>query len=341
MAPTPFSTVLTYIVLFAVPFFFLEITADLFVFFNSFLEKLPVFKTMPFYIAGESYGGKMAAAFGAALHKAIHENKIQCKFVGVALGDSLISFADTVLSYGPYLFSFSLLDEKDLHKVLQLATETAKAAEEGNYETAMHLSDLGNLLIANVTDNVDVYYVLRHNVPTIESPTIYNNASRLSSHHGMFAQYMTRTHTNTLSDLMNGPIRKKLGIIPDDVTWGGQSQMVESSQYNDIPSSVLSDVGQLLSYGVKVVVYEGQLDMICGVLGADKWIHKLDWDYLPQFLNSSRKPMYVPSKLAQKDTAAFLKTFKNFQFYYILNAGHMVPKDSPEMALEMLRNILN
>ena len=167
---------------------------------------------MPFYIAGESYGGKMAAAFGAALHKAIHENKIECKFVGVALGDSLISFGDTVLSYGPYLFSFSLLDEKDLHKVLQLATETAKAAEEGNYDAAMHLTDQGNLLIANVTDNVDVYYVLRHNVPdSMKLPTVYKNASRLSSHLGLFAHYITRTHSDTLFELMNGPIRKSLG----------------------------------------------------------------------------------------------------------------------------------
>ena len=116
--------------------------------------------------------------------------------------------------------------------------------------------------------------------------------------------------------------------------------MVADSQHHDIPSSVLSHVGQLLSHGVKVAAYEGQLDMICGVLAADTWMKKLDWDYLPQFLNISRIPMYVPSKLAQKDTAAFLKIFKNFEFYYILNAGHMVPKDTPETALEMLRNIL-
>lgn len=28
-------------------------------------------------------------------------------------------------------------------------------------------------------------------------------------------------HNDDLSALMNGPIRKKLGIIPADVTWGG------------------------------------------------------------------------------------------------------------------------
>lgn len=310
------------------------------VFFKSFLDKLPVFKTMPFYIGGESYGGKMAAAFGAALHEAILDGKIECKFIGVALGDSLISFPDTVLSYAPYLFHLSLLDEKDLDRVLLLAIEAAKAADKGDYHTAMHLTEQGNILIGNVTDNVDVYYVLRHNIPdSMELPTVLKNASSLS-HHEMFAQYLMRSHSNALSDLMNGPIRKKLGIIPDYVKWGGQSDMVSKSQHHDIPSSVLSDVGKLLRAKVKVVVYQGQLDMICGTLGAESWIKKLDWNELPQFFNSSRKPMYAPSKLAEKETGAFLKAYKNFELYYILSAGHMVPIDAPEMALEMLRNIL-
>ena len=315
-----------------------EITDDLVVFFRAFLEKFPVFKNMPFFIAGESYGGKMAAAFGGTLHDLIHEGKIQCELTGVALGDSLISFSDTVLSYGPYLFSLSLLDEKDLHRVQQLGQETAKAAEKGDFDRAMHLSDQGNILIGHVTDNVDVYYVLRHNQPDSVSQ-LYKNSSRLSRNQ-MFAQYLRRSQSDPLFALMNGPIRKKLGIIPGNVTWGGQSDMVADSQRDDIPSSVLADVSKLIRRGVKVVVYEGQLDMICGTLGAELWIARLDWDGLPQFLNSSREPLYAPSKLAKKETGAFLKSYKNFELYYILNAGHMVPADSPEMALEMLRNIL-
>lgn len=277
----------------------------------------------------------MAAAFSAALHDLIREEKIQCELTGVALGDSLISFQDTIPSYGPYLFSLSLLDEKDLRTVQQLSQECVKAANKGDYATAMHLADQGNALIGRVTDNVDVYYVLRHNVPSA-----YKNPSRLF-HDQLFAQYLTRSHSDPLFNLMNGPIRKKLGIIPYNVTWGGQSEMVAKSQYHDIPSSVLSDVSKLVRGGVKVVVYQGQLDMICGTLGAESWITKLDWDGLPQFLNSSRKPLYTPSKLATKETGAFLKNYKNFELYYILNAGHMVPIDAPQMALEMLRNVLN
>lgn len=173
----------------------------------------------------------MAAALGKALHVLIKEKKIQCNLIGLALGDSLISFEDITLSYGPYLFSFSLLDGKDYNDVQELANEVFNAASKGDFKTAMDLTDKGSNLIANVTDNVDVYYVLRHNVlDSVNTHSlIHKNTSRLS-HDQMFAQYIIRAHSDPLSELMNGPIRKKLGIIPENVTWGGQSNLVANCQ---------------------------------------------------------------------------------------------------------------
>ena len=282
----------------------------------------------------------MAAAFGAALQDLIHDGKIQCGLNGVALGDSLISLRDTTPSYAPYLFSLSLLDEKDFLRVQKLGKEVVKATDEGDFDKAMDLTDQLTDLIGHVTDNVDLYNVLRHNQPDSSMMHLMFQRYTNLSNNQIFAQYLMRSQSDPLVKLMNGPIREKLGIIPDNVTWGGQSELVAETQRDDIPSSVLSDVGKLIRGGVKVVVYEGQLDMICGTLGAESWIAKLDWEGLPQFFNSSRKPLYAPSKLAKKETGAFLKNYKNFDLYYILNAGHMVPIDAPEMALEMLRMIL-
>lgn len=56
---------------------------------------------------------------------------------------------------------------------------------------------------------------------------------------------------------MNGLIRKKLGIILDNVIWGGQLEMVVEIQRSDILFLVLLDVGKFIKGGVKVVVYEG------------------------------------------------------------------------------------
>jgi len=50
---------------------------------------------------------------------------------------------------------------------------------------------------------------------------MYNNrviADWLSHMYELLVGYM---HNDDLSALMNGPVRKKLGIIPSHVTWGG------------------------------------------------------------------------------------------------------------------------
>ena len=81
--------------------------------------------------------------------------------------------------------------------------------------------------------------------------------------------------------------------------------------------------------------------MICSSLRADKWIAKLDWEGLPEFENTNRVPLYTPSGLKDRNTAAFYKAYRNLELYYILKAGHMVPSDNGEMALEMVKRIID
>jgi serine carboxypeptidase 1 len=304
---------------------------------KSFLEELPVFKKMPFYIFCESYGGKMTSAFGVTLYKAIRNKEIEINFIGVALGDSWISPVDTVLTWGPYLYSFSLLDQTDLVQVNDLANQTAEAFYSGDYEKSTALWSDVETAIAERTDNVNVYNVLQHNAaaPFMDSGKIKDQNLRR-----LYWQHVGRLQQQSLSDFMNGPIRKKLGIIPDDVTWGGQSAEVFEKQRIDFMKPTVKDVSQLVNSGLMVVVYEGQLDMICDTIGAEVWINKLAWDGLKAYSQVPKGPLYPPSQEKAKHTGAFVKEYENFHFYIVLKAGHMVPADAPEMALSMVNRIL-
>lgn len=305
-------------------------------FIKSFLKEIPVLQSIPLYIIGESYGGKMTASFAVALHEAVKSGDIRCQLKGVGLGDSLISFPETVESYGRYLYSFSLLDYKGLKAVNDYFEKSAAEARRGNYIRSMELNEIGMQYIDNLTDNVDVYNVLRHRVFDQTS----NLVLKSKKDNSYYRLLVARLYENPLSELMNGPIRKKLGIIPQNVTFGGQSQAVFQHQLGDLPSPVLEEVSKLINYGLKVVIYEGQLDLICGTTGAEAWVQKLKWSGLNEFDDLPRKPLYTPAGAQKKETAAFLKSYQNVEFYYILKAGHMVPTDAPEMALEMLKRII-
>ena len=58
--------------------------------------------------------------------------------------------------------------------------------------------------------------------------------------------------------------------------------------------------------------------------GTLAWIEKLKWSGLGDFLNAPRQPLYPPSGVATHNTGAFVQGYKNFVFYWILKAGHMV-----------------
>lgn len=56
--------------------------------------------------------------------------------------------------------------------------------------------------------------------------------------------------------------------------------------------------------------------------GQEAWLRKLKWAELPKFNQLRWKPLYSDPK--SSETSAFVKSYKNLAFYWILRAGHMV-----------------
>ena len=69
-----------------------------------------------------------------------------------------------------------------------------------------------------------------------------------------------------LTELMNGEVKDYLGI-PEEVTWGGQSNAVFEAQAGDFMKPVIDIVDELVETGIKVLVYNGHLDLIVDTPG--------------------------------------------------------------------------
>ena len=76
-------------------------------------------------------------------------------------------------------------------------------------------------LVLQLTDNVDFYNILLHNAPDGEAVKSTSGRS-LGWLERAKMRHVLRLQQDDLSALMNGPIRKQLGDIPDNVTWGGE-----------------------------------------------------------------------------------------------------------------------
>lgn len=142
--------------------------------------------------------------------------------------------------------------------------------------------------------------------------------------------------TGDLDTLMNGPVKKKLKIIPKDVTWGGQSDDVFSAFQGDFMRPRINEVDELLAKGINVTIYSGQLDIICATKGTERWLEKLKWEGLQEFLTMDRTPILCENV---RGTRAFTASYKNLHLYWVLGSGHFVPVDQPCAALKMLGEI--
>nr|XP_053645516.1 retinoid-inducible serine carboxypeptidase-like isoform X1 [Cherax quadricarinatus] len=281
----------------------------------------------------------MAAQFAVSLNKAVLQKKIRCQLAGVALGDSWVSPVDAVLSWGSYLYATSLIDSAGLTKVNNKAQEVSDAVKAGKLGPATELWGETENLIENVTNGVNFYNILKE-------PCRANSSNAIASHTSHIFASKNQEHlynanvgqfSAVLDALMNGPIKEKLKVIPQNVTWGGQSQLVFKALAADFMNSAVKNVEMLLNTtSVKVVVYNGQLDLIVTSLGAQKWVENLHWAGTKPWVNAVRKPIDGPSGA----TLAFSKSFKNFAFYWVLNAGHMIPADVSDTALQMMEEIV-
>ncbi|CAL5000339.1 unnamed protein product [Urochloa decumbens] len=312
-----------------------EAARDLVTLLCALYRDKPSLRASPLYIVAESYGGKFAVTTALEALRAVD---LRANLAGVALGDSWISPLDFVMSWGPLLYQVSRVDEKGLQQCNSVAAKIKDQVEKQQFADAeASWSELEGVVLVN-SNNIDFYNFLKDDAS--EDSTTISTLSSFRSRNGYsgYLQSMAAEREGGFEGLMNTVIKKKLGIIPKDLSWGQQSGDVFDALAGDFMKPRIQEVDQLLKMGVNVTIYNGQLDLICATKGTMDWVQKLKWDGLKSFMNSPRTPIYC-KKEGQSGTQAFVKSYKNLKFYWILGAGHMVPIDNPCPALKMLADI--
>lgn len=304
-----------------------QATTDLVTFLGKFFDSHKALHKSPFFVVAESYGGKFASELGVALKEKIDAGSLSINFRGVALGDTWISPIDFLYAWPPLLQSFSLVDEAAARNLLSYADSAESEMKVGNFLNATYIWGDMEEAVLRVTDNVDFYNMLKHD----NSESLSLNAQGLSR---LAARRLAVTQSADLAQVMNGPIREKLGIIPSNISWSESSGVVFNALGEDFMKDTINEVDELLAAGVNVTIYSGQLDLICCTTGTEAWVQKLKWSGLSEFLSAKRTPLYCEG---DRQTQAFVKRHKNLSFYWIMNAGHMVPTDNPCMALKILQ----
>ncbi|BAS84545.1 serine carboxypeptidase-like 51 [Oryza sativa Japonica Group] len=307
-------------------------------------KEIPTLQSSPLFLVAESYGGKYAATLGVSLARAIRAGDLKLNLGGVALGDSWISPEDFTLAYTPLLLEVSRLDDNAGDEASKMAATVKEQITAGQLADSQQswIDLLG--FIDKKSASVDMYNFLLDSgmdpvsadLPAASSSSPSSSSAQLMKYSTYLSSQAADSGSNTIEGIMNGVIKEKLKIIPNNLKWQELSDPVYNALVNDFMKPRINEIDELLSYGINVTVYNGQLDVICSTIGAEAWVKKLKWDGLKNFLSLPRQPLKCGSS---KGTKAFVRSYKNLHFYWILGAGHFVPADQPCIALSMISSI--
>ncbi|CAL5387663.1 unnamed protein product [Camellia sinensis] len=187
---------------------------------------------------------------------------------GVALGDSWISPEDFVFSWGPLLKDLSRLDSNALYSSNSLAQKIQQELAEEKYEDATNTWGVLRDVISAGSNDVDFYnFMLDSSNDPVESRT-YESKGLMVDRYSKYMRTKIFSSINGASGpdlytVMNGPIKQKLKIIPENVTWDKQGEIIFPAMVGDFMKPRIKEVDELLAKGVPV--HDGSSFLVPGI----------------------------------------------------------------------------
>ena len=125
--------------------------------------------------------------------------------------------------------------------------------------------------------------------------------------------------------------RKALHISDKSSEWATCNMHVHDQFTVDAMSDMSSNVEELLDNDVATLIYAGDTDYICNYLGNKAWTDELKWKHSTE---------YKKSKPYDWEKKGLATSYKSLTYLQVYDAGHMVPHDQPEVALEMIHDFV-
>lgn len=220
------------------------------------------------------------------------------------------------------------IDVDGFEKINKYALRTQRALNEGNFFQATDLWYQTEIVLLQHTLGVDFYNVLydtSYSNSDIEEARLVELSPRATA----FDIMVNRKRLNTdaenedddddddesgdkLTTLMRGSVHEALELS-DTVIWGSQAGAVFDTLAGDFMKPVVEIVEEVLnSTTVKVVVYSGQLDLICATPGTVEWVNNMKWQGSDDYKSASRDGIGVNNVLE-----GYSRIQGNFSMYWV------------------------
>ncbi|KAL3269773.1 hypothetical protein HHI36_008833 [Cryptolaemus montrouzieri] len=287
-----------------------QVGQDLYNALEQFFLLFPKLQANPFYVTGESYGGKYVPAISYTIHKNNPTGKVKINLQGLAIGNGL-SDPLNQLKYGDYLYQLGLIDTQALAQVKSYEDEGVKYIQNKEWVKAFQLFD--NLLNGDQNNHTSYF----KNVTGFDNYFNFLYPVAPDDELNLMANYLQRADVHA-------------AIHVGDVPFLTENPLVEVNLVSDVMQSVAPWISELLS-NYRVLIYNGQLDIIVAYPLTENYLKNLQFNGADEYKTAQRYKWYVGT-----DLAGYVKQAGNLTEIMVRDAGHMVPHDQPKWAFDLI-----
>lgn len=126
--------------------------------------------------------------------------------------------------------------------------------------------------------------------------------------------------------------REALGVVKQSHKWASCNYGINMKFHTDWMKDFSPFVADLVNDGIPALIYAGDVDFICNYMGNKAWTYNLEWKGKDEFQAATEHDW---------NGVGMARTAEGLTFLQIYDAGHMVPTDQPEVALDMLKTFVS
>ncbi|KAK9765664.1 hypothetical protein K7432_005832 [Basidiobolus ranarum] len=302
----------------------LAASKDVYAFLQLFFKEYPEYSKQDFHVFGESYGGH----YVPAIAKTIHENNKKggkkfkpIKLKSIGLGNGL---TDPLTQY-KYYPKMACDNSYGIKAVSQSSCRQMEQSYPKCANMIRSCYDRSN----SMSCVPPTYYCNQNLIQPFQSSGLNIYDIRTKCEPGAQLCYSI---LNGLTKYLNRPeIMSELGAEVKGFKSCDTSVYFGFLMAGDWMKPYHLNIPELLEDGIRVLVYAGDADFICNWYGNKAWAMELDWSGKKKFNNAKDTNWTVHG-----EPAGEVRTAKGLTFLRVFEAGHMVPYDQPENALDMI-----
>lgn len=305
------------------PFNEMQVADDVYHFLQGFLTQYPQYRDLPFFITGESYAGHYIPSVATRILEGNNDPSYETiELEAIAIGNGLVNPAVQYEQYLPFIAAQNVLPATSLAIMAAGLPACEKAIATCAQNTTIGL--LGCLTAMGTCNGAEVLPF------TLSGLNPYDVREKCA------VPPLCYNFTNVELFLAQPVVQAALGVTGH--TWQSCNRIVELELVlaGDWMRDLSVEIPDILSSDVRVVVYSGEFDFVCNWYGGFAWTTGLVWTGQFDFVNAQNTTWMYEGNVAGSS-----RTAQGFTFVRVKDAGHMVPLNQPERALDMLNRIIS